>query len=323
MFKGLKSSVINSLQVLLTLFSSRIHPSQAMIHHSVIRKIDSSKLGVSEPHPSGFGNRRNEGNENPNWTNKNWLKSRFHFSFADYMNPANGNFGVLRVMNDDLVQPKRGFGAHPHRNAEICTYVVDGELTHQDSMGTEETLSRGAIQFMTAGRGISHSEHNLNDKDPLRFIQIWIQPRQSSLTPNYGSYRGDKVERRDRWAHLVSDVEASEVKTPIKIQQDANIFVTEFTIGKTVEFEIRAGRQAYLICLEGNVKIVGSNGQEVGLSRHDGAELHGQLQLSFTAISGDNKSGEPSRDRETRQSRQVVHLLLVEMAATGSGRTDL
>jgi len=116
-----------------------------------IRKIPETKLGVSEPPPSWFGNRENE-RGNGKWTNANWLKSRFHFSFAEYSNPRNLNFGVLRVMNDDLVQPDRGFGEHPHRDVEICTYVVEGKLTHKDSMGTAETLGRGAIQFMTAGQ---------------------------------------------------------------------------------------------------------------------------------------------------------------------------
>lgn len=125
----------------------------------MLRKIAQSKLGVSEPNPRWFGNPANA-------TNENWLKSRFHFSFAEYSNPANMGFGILRVMNDDLVQPNRGavvcsvvwkswdftlfagFGEHGHSNAEICTYIVDGYLTHQDSMGTSETLSRGDVQFM-------------------------------------------------------------------------------------------------------------------------------------------------------------------------------
>lgn len=92
--------------------------------------------------------------------------------FAEYNNPRNANYGVLRVMNDDLVQPSRGFGTHPHREMEIVTYIVEGELTHKDSMGTEETLHRGSIQFMTAGTGVSHSEHNRHPSKPLRFIQV-------------------------------------------------------------------------------------------------------------------------------------------------------
>lgn len=314
----------NIVQSLFAYFASskKIYPfskDTKMFHRAVIRKVDQSFLGVSEPNPSWFGNPRNEGSENSNWTHHNWLKSRFHFSFADYSNPANSNFGALRVMNDDLVQPKRGFGAHPHQDAEICTYVVDGELTHKDSMGTKETLTRGAIQFMTAGRGITHSEHNLHTKNPLRFIQMWIRPRQYSLTPNYGSYAGNKVERKDHWAHLVSDAQAPEVNTPIKIQQDANIFVTELSEGKTVDFHLRAGRQAYLLCIEGNVKITGSNGQEVDLTRHDAAELFGELQLSFTSVTPEGVR----KDKETRQQRNVAHLLMVEVAATGIGRSDL
>lgn len=108
-------------------------------------------------------------------------------------------FGVLRVMNDDLVQPKRGFGTHPHRDMEICTYIVEGELTHQDSMGTKETLGRGSVQFMTAGRGVQHSEHNLHPSAPLRFIQIWIMTRQNGLPPNYGSSLGDVAARTNQW----------------------------------------------------------------------------------------------------------------------------
>lgn len=111
------------------------------------RKIPNSKLGVSEPNPSWFGNPGNEKN-NSNWTNPNWLKSRFHFSFAEYSNPHNMGFGILRVMNDDLVQPNRGFGTHPHRDMEICTYIVEGKLTHKDSMGSQESLGRGGVQFM-------------------------------------------------------------------------------------------------------------------------------------------------------------------------------
>jgi redox-sensitive bicupin YhaK (pirin superfamily) len=93
------------------------------------------------------------------------------------------NFGPLRVMNDDLVQPSRGFGAHPHRDAEIVTYIVQGQLTHKDSMGTRETLGRGSVQFMTAGSGVTHSEHNLDAKHPLRFIQMWFTPRRYRPPP--------------------------------------------------------------------------------------------------------------------------------------------
>jgi redox-sensitive bicupin YhaK (pirin superfamily) len=113
-----------------------------------------------EPNPEWFGNGPNDA-ANPSWTSKNWLKSRFHFSFAEYNNEDNTNFGVLRVLNDDLVQPRREFGEHPHRDVEICTYVVEGFLSHKDSMGTEETLGRGAVQFMVNKHVIYRLTHTI------------------------------------------------------------------------------------------------------------------------------------------------------------------
>lgn len=113
------------------------------------KKISIKDLFVSQPDPSWFGNPSND-ISNPNWSNKNWLKSRFHLSFAEY-NKGRSRYGVLRVVNDDLVQPARGFGRHGHSNMEIVTYIVQGELTHLDSMGTSETLGKGSVQFMTAG----------------------------------------------------------------------------------------------------------------------------------------------------------------------------
>lgn len=271
-----------------------------------------------EPNPAWFGNAANEA-KNPNWTNKNWLKSRFHFSFAEYSNPHNTNFGVLRVMNDDLVQPARGFGEHPHRDVEICTYVVRGELTHQDSMGTQETLSRGAIQFMTAGRGVRHSEHNLHKSDPLRFIQMWINTRTRGAKPNYGSFIGDAVARRNQWAHLVSDSEnPAAPSTPIKINQDANIHVTELDAGQTLSFEVAEGRQAYLLCMEGGVSLQG-DGTSEQLDRHDAAEIFGPHTFTMTALSARTVED----DCETKDATCGAHVLLVEMEHTGAGRTDL
>lgn len=269
-----------------------------------LKYIPNAKLGSSQPNPSWFGNPVNPLN-NPDWTCSNWLHSRFHFSFAEYSNPRNTGFGVLRVMNDDLVQPSRGFGEHPHRDVEICTYIVEGKLTHKDSMGTQETLERGAIQFMTAGTGVTHSEHNLDPNKPLRFIQIWINTRQRSLKPNYGSMVGDPAARLNKWAHLVSDVKAEGV-TPIKINQDANIHVAEVTPGQTVSFALREGRQGYLLCMEGTAVVTGNN-QETVLNRHDAAELVGPLALSATA----------------KDATAPIHILLVEMAYSGDGRTDI
>lgn len=266
-----------------------------------VRRVPEAKLGRSEPAPWMFGNPENE-KAHPKWSNKNWLTSRFHFSFAEYHNPANMGFGCVRVMNDDLVQPKRGFGEHPHRDMEIATYIVDGYLTHRDSMGTDETLERGAIQFMTAGTGVQHQEHNLNEEHPLRFIQIWIQPRTHGLKPNYGSATGDCAKRTNQWAHLVSDVKDKSHSTPIKLNQDVNLSVTELSDEtKSVPLSIPKGRMAYMLCVEGTATIAGS--QKVVLQQYDAAEIQGPTEAVITG---------------------KTHVLLLEMAQeAGSGRRDI
>ena len=114
-----------------------------------------------------------------------WLESWFHFSFAEYYNSDNINYGVLRVINDDTIRPGTGFDLHSHRDMEIITYVIDGELTHADSMNNQRTLKRGDVQYMSAGTGVVHSEHNLGEK-PLRLLQIWILPDRRGLEPQYG-----------------------------------------------------------------------------------------------------------------------------------------
>ena len=108
--------------------------------------------------------------ENMYTSNLGWLESRFHFSFADYHNAKNMNFGVLRVLNDDIIHPKGGFPTHPHRNMEIISYIVDGEITHEDSMGNSETLKRGEVQNMSAGTGVRHSEFNVSKENDLRLL---------------------------------------------------------------------------------------------------------------------------------------------------------
>lgn len=244
-------------------------------------RVPGDELFVSEPDPRMFGNAANPP-AGKGWTNWNWLKSRFHFSFAEYYDGPS-NFGVLRVMNDDLVQPQRGFGTHPHRDMEIITFVVDGSLTHKDSMGTAETLGRGSVQFMTAGSGVSHSEHNFEDETPLRFIQSWIVPRERHLPPNYGSMVGDAAaaaSRRNQWAHVVSDVRRREAATPVQINQDCNVFVTELDTGAaSPTLNIQSGRQAYVLAVEGAATLPGG----VQLERHDAAKVWGELALECRA----------------------------------------
>ena len=188
--------------------------------------------------------------ENMGTSNLGWLESRFHFSFAEYWNPNNVSFGVLRVINDDIVHPLSGFDTHPHSNMEIISYIVDGEITHKDSMGNSETLKRGEVQYLSAGNGIYHSEHNLHQSDDLRLLQIWIIPPNNGLPRLYGSHKY-KCEQRDN--KLLNIVSSQHGDSKIKIYQDINIFVSEFD--KPFEYKIQKDRQVYFVQIEGTSEV--------------------------------------------------------------------
>jgi len=274
-----------------------------------VKKVPAEKLGISEPDPLYFGNPPNDSG-NPVWTHSNWLKSRYHFNFAEYFNSKNTNFGVLQVMNDELVQPVRGFVTRGQCNAEICTYVVEGRLTHQYSMMTNEILAAGALQLVTAGSGVRHSEHNDDATKPLRFIQMWLTPRTHGLEPRYLSCPGDQAARTNRWHLLVSDISSSRLKSPVSINADANIFVTELDERHALPLIIESGRQAYMLCIDGATcvtdehdgKICPKSG--VNLVRYDAAEIVGPAILEVTGPS---------------------HILVVEMQHNprNDGRGDL
>lgn len=183
--------------------------------------------------------------------NHGWLQSRFHFSFAEYRNADNINFGALRVMNDDLIQGKTGFGEHPHRDMEIISYILRGQLTHADSMGNKESLGRGAIQYMSAGTGILHSEMNDGDEE-VHLIQTWIVPNEKSLKPQYGSQKFDFEDRHNKWLHLVGPL-GSDATTVI--YQDASMYATELDDNHEIVFEVGTKRQVYLKLMEGTAKI--------------------------------------------------------------------
>jgi len=209
----------------------------------MLRKLESSKMGKSD---------------------LGWLRSKFHFSFAEYYNPSNMGFGVLRVINDDLINPHTGFDTHPHRDMEIISYIVEGELTHGDSMGNKSTLQRGHVQYMSAGTGVFHSEHNLGE-NVARLLQIWIIPDKKGHKPNYGEYRFDWNERKNKWLHIVS---SNQGHAAVKVNQDVNISVLELEVNKEIDFLVEAGRQAYLVQIEGKSNING-----ITLNQRDGMEI--------------------------------------------------
>lgn len=219
----------------------------------MIRIIDHNKMGKSE---------------------RGWLHSIFHFSFAEYYNPDNIQFGTLRVVNDDIIDAENGFDTHPHQNMEIISYVIDGTLTHQDSMGNKGELTRGQIQYMSAGTGITHSEFNLT-ANPARFLQIWIMPDKDGYRPNYGDYQFPWEDREGKWLHIVSKTDGS---APVNIHQDMNIFVLSLDAGKDMSYSLRPDRQAYLIQIEGIGTING-----IALTEKDAAEITEETKIILTA----------------------------------------
>jgi redox-sensitive bicupin YhaK (pirin superfamily) len=223
-----------------------------------------------------------------------WLDSHFHFSFAEYRNPANVSFGVLRVFNDDIVKPGEGFDAHPHRDMEIISYVVYGELSHRDSMGNDHTLTRGQAQYMSAGTGVMHSEYNHTDED-LRFAQIWIFPDKQGYPPVYGDYRFELEERYDRWMPIATGYDNRQSTAPIKVHQDINAYATILCQGSEIDFKVAADRQAYLVCLEGQATV-----GAIVMEARDALEI-------------------TSEDVHVKTSGGC-HLFVIEMALDASGR---
>lgn len=215
--------------------------------------------------------------ENMGTSNLGWLESRFHFSFAEYRNPQNINFGVLRVLNDDIIHPEGGFGTHPHQNMEIISYIVDGEITHKDSMGNEETLKRGEVQYLSAGDGIYHSEFNMNKTKDLRLLQIWILPPKNGLDRLYGSHKFEEEKRKNKLLNIVSSQEGN---AKIQIHQDVNLFVSELESGKDIEYSIGKNRQVYFTQIEGSSKING-----IELNDGDAMEITSESQIQIHANS--------------------------------------
>lgn len=215
-----------------------------------------------------------------------WLDSWFHFSFAEYYNPNNLRFGALRVINDDLIAPRTGFDTHPHADMEIVTYVVDGVLTHADSMQNKRTLRRGQVQYMSAGTGVLHSEMNETD-EALRLLQIWILPDRRGYTPRYGDVALLWEPRVDRWLQIASG-EVGEA--PVHLRQDMRIFAAEITETKTLRYPLQRDRQAYLVLIEGAARI-----GDISLTQRDALEIAGEETVAIEAL-------------------PTAHVLLFEMA---------
>ena len=200
-----------------------------------------------------------------------WLKTYHSFSFADYYDPRNLHWGALRVVNDDVVAPGQGFGAHPHRDMEIVTYVLRGELEHRDSMGNHGVVGRGEIQYLSAGTGIVHSEFNHSAEREVRLLQMWVLPRAKGLTPAYGQRAFTQEERTNRWL-VVAGGEAT-VPAPVELRQDATLRVARLE-GASVAHAFGPDRYGFLIVAEGDVV---ANGEPLG--EGDAVRIHAVPRL--------------------------------------------
>jgi len=179
-----------------------------------------------------------------------WLESWHSFSFADYYDPAHVRFASLRVINDDIVLPDSGFGMHPHRDMEILTYILDGTLRHQDSMGNAEDIRKGEVQLMRAGTGVTHSEVNPSRTQPVRLLQIWIMPDRQGLAPGYSQKAFPDEAKRGRWCLLASPDQAD---GSLHIQQDARVFAALLDGAEALDYAIAAGRKVYLHVARGSL----------------------------------------------------------------------
>ncbi|CCQ72735.1 pirin family protein [Magnetospira sp. QH-2] len=204
-----------------------------------------------------------------------WLSARFHFSFAEYVDPNRMGFGPLRVWNDDLIRSGGGFPMHPHRDMEIITYIRQGAVSHEDNLGHQGKTEAGDIQVMSAGRGIIHSEYNHEDED-LRLFQIWVQPHTRHLEPRWESTTFPRGDRRGR---LVPVASGQGIPDTLMIHQDATLYAADLAEGDEVIHDLVPGRRAYLVPARGSVSI---NGESVG--ERDGAAVRDVDKLRIVAV---------------------------------------
>jgi redox-sensitive bicupin YhaK (pirin superfamily) len=205
--------------------------------------------------------------------NHGWLDSYHSFSFADYYDPRNMGFGPLRVINEDYIEAGSGFGMHGHRDMEIVTYVLDGELAHKDSMGNGSVIRPGDVQRMSAGKGVMHSEFNHAADRETHLLQIWIEPNVRGIEPSYEEKRFDAVAKRGR-LRLVASPDARDGS--VLIHQDANVYAGLFDGDESASLPIAAGRRAYVHVARGSVVVNGET-----LKAGDALKALGEIEIDI------------------------------------------
>jgi redox-sensitive bicupin YhaK (pirin superfamily) len=208
--------------------------------------------------------------------NHGWLDAHHTFSFANYHNPAAMHFGVLRVLNDDIIAGGGGFGTHPHDNMEIITIPLKGALAHKDSMGNTEVIRAGDVQVMSAGTGVRHSEFNASDTEAVNLLQIWLFPNKRNVSPRYGQISLDTSQRHNRLQQILSPNPGDE---GVWIHQNAWFHMANLDKDVTLSYELKnESNGVYAFIIKGDVRI---NGQ--GLHTRDGIGISGARTLSIHA----------------------------------------
>ena len=208
-------------------------------------------------------------------TNLGWLDSRHTFSFGDYRDPDHMGFRNLRVINEDRVEPGEGFGTHGHRDMEIVSYVLEGELEHKDSMGTGSVIVPGDVQRMSAGTGVTHSEYNPSDTEKVHFLQIWILPEREGMKPGY-EQKSFPVEARKGRARLVASPDGRDGS--VTVHTDALIYASLLDAGDDLSHELEPGRNAWLQIARGAVRL-----EDQRLGAGDGAAITTVSKLMIKA----------------------------------------
>ena len=205
-----------------------------------------------------------------------WLKAKHHFSFANYRDPNRISHGSLRVWNDDEIAPRSGFPPHPHANMEIITYVREGAITHEDSLGNTGRTEAGDVQVMSAGAGVRHAEYNREDV-PTKIFQIWIEPREHDGAPSWGAKPFPKSDRSGKLVTLASGFADDTDALPIRT--DARVLGASLKAGETATYDLGSNRHAYLVPARGCVEVNG-----VVLEARDGAAITNEAGVSITAL---------------------------------------
>ena len=204
-----------------------------------------------------------------------WLHSDHTFSFADYYDPQEMGWGPLRVINEDRVQPAKGFGTHGHRDMEIISYVLSGQLQHKDSMGNGTVIRPGDVQRMSAGTGVQHSEFNPSPTEPVHFLQIWIQPDTLGIPPGYEEKHFAQEDKRGR-LRLVASRDGREGS--VTIHQDADLFASLLAPKARIAHRIAPGRLAFLHLVNGAIRVNG-----IALKTGDAAKIDAEESLDIVA----------------------------------------